>query len=181
MKGKWRESITIVMFGFLGLGFPDIDQLPGLFAILHHRSIVTHSIIIPAALLAIRNSAIRFSACGFILGISIHLAADVLSSPKGFGMIWLPWPIKIPLGWLSPAWLAINALVGMVWVKILLLRLKGWSPMTMYLITALSLGPCYAIIHEKSHLPFLSFVAIFGLSFALADWIANHPWFRRLP
>lgn len=179
MRRTWRDLIVMLMCGYLGLGFPDVDL--ALLPILHHRSIITHSILIPAIFLTIRNSAIRFGAGGFILGISIHLSADVLSSPIGFGMIWLPWPIKFPLGPLSPLWLAANALVGLIWAKALLFKPEQRAPIAIYLLMALVLGPSYAIFHENSLIPLVSFALVFGLSFVVTNWIGQQSWFRRLP
>jgi hypothetical protein len=169
------------MFGYLGLGFPDVDQFPLFFPVLHHRSIVTHSILIPLAFLLHRHQALRFGASGFVLGVSIHLAADVLSPPTGFGAVWLPWPIKIDFGYLSPVWLAGNAIVGLVWAKTLFLRLEKRSPLTFFWVLAWILAPSYAIFHEDSLLPLGSFAIVFGLSWLIAGRLSRQEWFDRLP
>lgn len=173
-----RSLITMVMFGYLGLGFPDTDLI--LLPILHHRSIVTHSIIIPALVLLRRNQAVRFGAAGFILGESVHLAADVLSFPRGFAMVWLPWPIKFPLGFFSPLWLAANALVGLVLSKLFVLKQNSNKPLAMYVGMAIFLGFSCAVIHERSLVPFASFLCIFVLSFMIAGWIRDQQWFDWL-
>lgn len=179
MRHYWRELIVLLMFGYLGLGFPDVDLLA--LPLLHHRSIITHSILLPAIFLVFRNAALRFGACGFVLGVSVHLAADVLSSPTGFGMVWLPWPIKFPLGPLSLIWLAANAIVGLVWAKTILFKLDKRAPIFVYTLLAVVLGPSYALLHEQSLIAFLSFICVFGLSFAVANRVARQSWFGRLP
>lgn len=179
MSNSTKDALVMLMFGYLGLGFPDIDLV--FLSVLNHRSIVTHSILIPALFLAVRNSAVRHGACGFILGLSIHLSADVLSSPVGFGMVWLPWPIKAPLGPFSPLWLGANAIVGLVWAKMILLTLESWRPLRTYVAIAFVLGPSYAILHEKSFVPLLSFFCVFGVSFPVAKWLVTQAWFQKLP
>jgi hypothetical protein len=179
MRENWRQLLMIPTFGYLGLGFPDVDQL--VLPLLHHRSIITHSIAIPALFLLLSNKAVRFGACGFVLGISVHLSADVLSSPVGFGMVWLPWPLKVPLGPLSPLWLAANAIVGLAWAKLILYRLDTRAPISIYVGVALLFGLTYSIIHEHALIPFASFVIIFALSFAVSAWVARQAWFARLP
>jgi len=69
-----------------GLWLPDIDLL--LLPILHHRSIITHSVLIPWLLfLFFKNRVPLYGIAGLYVGISIHLAADCLSATVGFGMI----------------------------------------------------------------------------------------------
>ena len=95
---------AILIFAFLGLTFPDIDQpLP-----LDHRSALTHSII-PAALISLRRRA-RPIAAGLALGIGLHLAADVFPNAMiGYATVKLPFA-----GGIGPdasyAWLAANSL-----------------------------------------------------------------------
>ena len=175
----WRENMTMVLFAYIGLGFPDIDQL--FLPILHHRSIITHSIAIPVAFLLWRNKAVSFAVFGFILGVSIHISADVLSNPVGFGMVWLPWPIKIPLGPLSPLWLAANAVVGLVWAKTSLLQLGGRKSIILYATLATVLAFTYALFHENGLVPLLSFAIIFAISSFATKWVIRQAWYGRLP
>jgi hypothetical protein len=168
------------MFGYLGLSFPDVDL--AFLGLLNHRSILTHSILLPVAFLTMRNDALRFGASGFVLGVSVHLAADVLADFQGFGLIWLPWPIKMSIGpILSPVWLAANAIVGLVWAKTLFLRLDERSPLTIYWMLAWILAPSYSIFHEDSLLPLGSFAIIFGVSWLIAVRLVLQPWFKSLP
>lgn len=179
MLKNWRELTLMLVFGYLGLGFPDIDR--EFLSILHHRSILTHSILLPAIVLLGTSAPVRFGACGFTLGIAIHLSADVMSSPTGFGMIWLPWPAKFTLGALSPVWMAANAIVGLIWVQILLLKVEQRSPLTLYVVMAVVLASSYAVFHERSLFPLAAFAVIFCLSTAITLWIARQSWFHRLP
>ncbi len=156
---------AMAMFGFLGLGFPDIDLL--LLPLLHHRSIITHSILVPAIFLLFARITKSLGACGFVLGGSAHLAADVIAPPVGFGMVWLPWPIKVPLGPVAPLWIACNAVVGLVWVKTLLWKLELRVPLVAFYLLAVVLGISYSIFHENALLPLLSFTVIFVLSHAV--------------
>jgi membrane-bound metal-dependent hydrolase YbcI (DUF457 family) len=97
-------AAAILLFAFLGLTFPDIDQpLP-----LDHRSALTHSII-PAALAMLRRWA-RPIAAGLALGIGLHLAADVFpNAMTGYATVKLPFAGSIGPG-ASYAWLALNSL-----------------------------------------------------------------------
>jgi hypothetical protein len=178
LRSYWREIVVMLLCGFIGLGLPDIDL--AVLPILHHRSIVTHSVLVPILALSIANMPARFGACGFVLGISIHLSADILSPARGFGMVWLPWPIKYPLGPFSPLWLAANAFVGLVWVKVLLARLDSRAPHLAFVAGALILAPLYALVHENKILPLVVFSAIFAASHFAAARVSQMPWFRVL-
>lgn len=89
---------------------PDIDQ--HLRALLHHRSILTHSILPPLLLLALRDERRRALAAGALAGTATHLAADAAGPAVGYGQVWTPWPVTASLGGLSPLWLAGNAALG---------------------------------------------------------------------
>lgn len=83
-------------------------------SILHHRSIITHSLLIPLLLLFVKSNVTKPIVAGLCAGVSIHLAADLLSPMKGFSLIYLPAPIKSSIGtWQSFVWLGLNALVGL--------------------------------------------------------------------
>lgn len=99
---------TVTAIGtLLFIGLPDIDL--ALLPVLHHRSIITHSVLPALLLLHLRTASGRAFAIGGLVGIAVHLSADLLSPMVGFAQIWLPWPIKMPLGPLSYLWLAANA------------------------------------------------------------------------
>ncbi|MFS1466437.1 MULTISPECIES: hypothetical protein [Vibrio] len=83
-------------------------------SVLHHRSIVTHSLLLPLLLLFVKSNVTKPVVAGLCAGISIHLAADLLSPMKGFALVYLPAPIKSSIGsWQSFVWLGLNALAGL--------------------------------------------------------------------
>ena len=99
-----------VLFAYLFLWVPDLDlaALP----LLHHRSILTHSLLPGLFLLAFGRRLGAGPLAGGLVGLSVHLTCDMLSPMTGFAQIWLPAPIKAPIGPLSYLWLAANAVVG---------------------------------------------------------------------
>ena len=101
-----------LFFGGIYVGFfiPDIDLL--LLSILHHRSIITHSILI----VLISN---RFFSKSFVQGLSIgigcHLLLDSTSSMTGFALIYIPF-IKSSIGALpSLIWILGNSILCFVY------------------------------------------------------------------
>jgi hypothetical protein len=102
-----------LLMAYLFLWVPDLDFL--LLNLLHHRSIVTHSVL----------PALVFILVGWRAGaapIAVHLSCDLLSPMVGFGQIWLPEPYQIPLGPFSYPWLAINALLAFIWARRIVVR-----------------------------------------------------------
>ena len=113
---KERFPVPLAAFGVcaaLFLHVPDLDlwAMP----LLHHRSILTHSILPAVLLLAFGGRFGAAAMAGALLGLGVHLACDGLSRMAGFGQVWLPAPFKMPLGGFSRVWLFGNALVGFVW------------------------------------------------------------------
>jgi len=100
----------MILMAWIFLGVPDLDHL--LLPILHHRSILTHSILPGLLFLVLGRSFGAAPIAGAMIGISVHLACDMLSPMVGFGQVWLPAPIKAPLGSFSYLWLGGNALIG---------------------------------------------------------------------
>lgn len=97
-------SILAMLFIFL----PDIDlEIP----LLHHRSMVTHSVLIPYLLMRYKKFKIPdVVILALLLGFAIHMSADLTpKSWKGYALIYVP-IIKISLfGALgSYLWLAAN-------------------------------------------------------------------------
>lgn len=137
-----------------GLWIPDLDLLA--IPILHHRSIITHSVLIPFLLGKFGGN--RFShliVSGMYGGIAIHLSADALSAASGFGMVWFPWPIKEALGAASPVWLVINAGLG-IWLMIRLAPNMKW----IVLPAAIAVAASYALLNEAAFAPFVVFGAL---------------------
>ena len=102
----------MILSAWIFLAVPDIDL--ALMPILHHRSIVTHSILPALVFLILGRSLGAAPIAGAMIGLSVHLACDMLSPMVGFAQIWLPQPFLIPLGPLSYLWLSFNALFGYV-------------------------------------------------------------------
>lgn len=99
-----------VLCAYLFLWVPDLDF--ALLPLLHHRSIITHSLLPGLLLLAFGRKLGAAPLAGGLVGLSVHLTCDMLSPMTGFAQIWLPAPIKAPIGPLSYLWLAANAVVG---------------------------------------------------------------------
>ena len=119
MLSPMKKMYSIVLFVSLlaGLEFPDLDLI--LIFILDHRSIITHGILIPFFLYRyltkegkqnlinkylskiltskkIKNEILDYAYIGFLIGIAIHLCADLF--PKayiGYALIKLPFFISI--------------------------------------------------------------------------------------
>ena len=153
MKDKelnYFAFIGVLSFAyFIGLFFPDIDQ--GFQGLLGHRSIITHSILLPYLLLyyfikkkSNPNVLIKIFIIGIFLGIGLHLSADLHpKSYKGYALIKLPGNIDV--GGLSPIWIAVNAAAGLYFAGLLLNKTTHkklfWIS---YLVIASLVGMIYA-------------------------------------
>ena len=137
-------AVLILSF-LLGLAFPDVDQM--FQSLLGHRSILTHSILLPYLLyiyLEKKEPRVKTILIGLLLGIGLHLSADL--HPKswiGFALIKLPFNISI--GGLSPIWIGINAIAALYaaayFLNLLTNRKLFWIS---YLVIALVVGITYA-------------------------------------
>ena len=174
--GDVLKLSTVLVSGVVGLALPDIDLR--LMSVLHHRSVVTHNVLVPMLLLLAGTPGFRLVATGLVLGVSVHLAADVLSRPVGFGRVWLPYPFKLSLGAFSPWWLAANALAGLVVSRVVLTQAPVGASLAVYAALAGLFALGYAVWHERSLRSFLSFALIFVLSLVAVNWLASRPWFK---
>ena len=147
---------------------PDVDF--ALSPLLHHRSVVTHSIIVPSLLLVVfrRISLTRPIVSVLFAAISIHLFADTLSPPVGYGQVWLPLPIPVSFGSFSPVWLFVNAIAAAI-LSIYLMTIKFRSQLVA--ATLLS-GSLYGFANEQS-----STSALFIFAMLLASYVL--PFKRR--
>ncbi|MWD29664.1 hypothetical protein E0K89_019465 [Aquicoccus sp. SCR17] len=109
-----------LLMAYLFLWVPDLDLL--LLGLLHHRSIVTHSVLPALLLIHLGRRAGAAPIAGALLGIAVHLSCDLLSPMVGYGQIWLPEPYQIPLGPFSYLWLGANALLAFIWARRLAVR-----------------------------------------------------------
>ena len=125
---------------------PDVDQLA--LRLLHHRSILTHSILLPLLLWWLARDLGPAAAAGAFLGVAIHLSADLLSPMRGYGAIWLPEPFQVGLGRWSALWLLANALLASVLAVAVLPDGGQWR-----LLAALVGGGAalaYGLLNERS-------------------------------
>jgi len=112
------QALVLAVAAAVFLPAPDLD----LWAIrlLHHRSILTHSVLLPFLVLWFLPGPGVAAASGAFLGVAVHLSADLLSPSHGFGRIWLPEPFQVSLGRWSALWLMLNALAAS-WLAVALL------------------------------------------------------------
>lgn len=129
---------TVSGAAWLGLFIPDIDLM--LLPILHHRSIITHSVIL---VIFARRWLSDSVYVGLLLGISIHLWADSMGASVGFAQVYLP-VVKEGLGaeasWI---WLLGNALVGFL-VTVSYNKKFAWLIVPLFVLLALT----YAVFNE---------------------------------
>jgi len=154
-----------------GLQFPDFDL--HIFAFLGHRSILTHGIIFPYFLYRflnnrkISNDVLDFVYIGFLLGIALHLCADLF--PKawiGFALIMFPpW---IPMGApFSIIWMLSNLIIAL-WIAFKKLRIKEDNKKVRAYIfySVIIIGVIYMVIDSN----FVSKIILLLISFPLI-WI----------
>lgn len=149
IKQKWgkrgggsssAESAGLMAAGFLaGLLLPDVDQM--FQSLLHHRSILTHSVIIP---FLFRKHMPRSFYVGMMAGIAVHLLADSLSVSTGYSLIYLP-IITVSIGpFLSLAWILANVVIAVHLAK------KSTNRRKTLTVVATVMGVLYALINEGS-------------------------------
>ncbi len=154
LRTKLASCIICAIGICVGMYLPDVDLM--LMSILHHRSMLTHSVILPMLLLFHKPS--RPLVVGLCIGVSIHLLADILSPMRGFALIYIPF-IKKSIGdWQSIVWMVGNALVGLWYTK------KVFHKYAVALLFAVS-GLWYAVYNEQSlfaFVPCLVLLVLFG-------------------
>ena len=157
-----------------GLQFPDFDL--HIFAFLGHRSILTHGIIVPYFLYRflnnrkISNDVLDFVYIGFLLGIALHLCADLF--PKawiGFALIMFPpW---IPMGApFSIIWMLSNLIIAL-WIAFKKLRIKEDNKKVRAYIfySVIIIGVIYMVIDSN----FVSKIILLLISFPLIWMYGN--------
>lgn len=118
---SWTSrSVTGGLAGALATLELRLDFL--LLDLLHHRSIVTHSVLPALAFILLGWRAGAAPIAGALVGIAVHLSCDLLSPMVGYGQIWLPEPYQIPLGPFSNLWLGLNAWLAFIWARRLAVR-----------------------------------------------------------
>ncbi len=155
-----------------GLFFPDVDQ--ALLPVLGHRSVVTHSVLLPVLALALTPAVLarlppgRFgpearAAAGrsaawfmgwFLLGVAIHLMADTVPlGCRGYALAKLPGvpllsrPSSLPCG-ASLLWFGANAVAALALCEWLLRREGEAVTAARYLASGVVLA-VYVLVNER--------------------------------
>tara|TARA_B100000378_G_C17871894_1_gene352380 strand:- start:51 stop:644 length:594 start_codon:yes stop_codon:yes gene_type:complete len=180
--------ITLFVSLLAGLEFPDTDFI--LIFILDHRSIITHGILIPFFLYRyltkegkqdfinkyfskiltsnkIKNEFLDYAYIGFLIGIAIHLCADLF--PKayiGYAMIKLPFFIPIG-GPLSMVWMFGNMFFALkiAFKKLKEKNIEAESQKRIFL-AIMGIGIIYLILDTN----FVSKIALMVISFPII-WV----------
>jgi len=172
--------LVLLFIGFLtGLNFPDIDQ--GYKIALGHRSIITHSILLPYILYyffikkrILHNKYLTLIIIGIFLGIGLHLSADLFPKAwKGYALIKLPGNIDV--GGLSPIWIGTNALVSLYFAGSCLNNLTKQKPIWItYLIFGAVVGFLYAINETyNNEIIFIAFYITFIFTFIISKLLSK--------
>lgn len=161
----------MVLMAWLYVDAPDLDLR--FIAVLHHRSIITHSLLPALVFLIFRREIGAAPMAGAMIGISVHMSCDMLSPMVGYGQIWLPAPFKMPLGFFSYFWIAGNALGGYFIAYRLMQRYlpEGFGK-PFFVVLAGAMGAYYGIENEG----YLGAVVIATLVPLL---VAIHAWRSR--
>ena len=167
-----KYAFVFLFSYYIGLKFPDVDQF--FKSSLGHRSIITHSILLPLILFFINPVKSNFFGkiliVGLLLGIGLHLSADLHPrSWHGYANIKLP--TNISIGILSPFWIAINAMIGLfLSAKILIENINKKLFKGIYIVISLSVGAYYSFIEDHSQIIiFITFILMFSGTFYLAQ------------
>lgn len=151
-----------VGFAYLFLWVPDTDLI--LMDILHHRSIITHSLLPGLVLLLLGRSLGAAPVAGSLVGLSVHLTSDMLSPMVGFAQIWLPAPYIAPLGPLSYLWLGSNALLGFMAASFIARIAFHRFALAAVALTSIVTGVTYGWFNENSVLSVFAILAMIALS-----------------
>ena len=140
------QAMLLVVAAFVGLWAPDVDLW--VIRLLHHRSILTHSVLLPFLVMWALPQLGPAAVSGAFLGVAVHMAADLLSPSHGFGRIWLPEPLQVSLGRWSALWLMLNALAAS-WLAVEVLpRGEGWPVLAAVVGAVAAVG--YGLRKERS-------------------------------
>ncbi|TNC49885.1 hypothetical protein FHG66_10255 [Rubellimicrobium rubrum] len=163
---------AFILFGATAvfLAAPDIDLM--LLRLLHHRSILTHSVLLPFLVLWFLPALGPAAAAGAFLGVAIHLSADLLSPARGYGQIYLPEPFQVGLGGWSHVWLLLNALAA-AWLAVAILPVgEGWRLLAAG--TGVVAALCYGLGNERSIMAVIVALAVVGAGQYAYLWLQPH-------
>lgn len=146
--GLTAPGQVLLLLGATGafLAAPDVDLL--LLRLLHHRSILTHSVLLPCLVWWWGRELGPAAVAGAFLGVAVHLSADLLSPARGYGAIWLPEPVQVSLGGWSHLWIAANALLAAFLAVAVLPPGEGWRLLAAGAGVAAAVG--YGLLNERS-------------------------------
>ncbi|NIY71654.1 hypothetical protein HCZ30_04300 [Marivivens donghaensis] len=174
--GQLAEATVVrlalmVLMAWVYLDAPDLDL--SLMSVLHHRSIITHSLLPALVFLIFRREVGAAPLAGAIIGISVHMSCDMLSPMVGYGQIWLPAPFKMPLGFFSYFWIAGNALGGYFIAYRLMQRYlpEGFGK-PVFIVLAGAMGAYYGIENE-------GYLGAFVIATLVPLLVAIHAWRGR--
>ena len=159
-----KEIAAVIGLMLVGLVWPDVDlAIP----FLPHRSGLTHSVLLPVALLGaglLRGPLVG----GMLLGLALALTA-ALFPHAWIGYTTVHLPLWGGLGWLSPVWLVGNALAALILAHYELTAggRRPWPWVSYGALAALTV--VYALVVERSLWPLLAFPALWFLAVRLAD------------
>ena len=173
--GRWPQVQRfgavplLVLFAFVGLTLPDIDQpLP-----LEHRSGLTHSLLPALPWLVWRW--LRPVAAGVALGLGAHLAADLFPEAMvGFATIKLPGAGSIER-W-SYLWIGLN-LLGATWLggRLLAGEVADWRLRLLVLVGCLGLALWYFVVREGAFLALILYAAVAWTMLLKRGWLGPRP------
>lgn len=164
---RYLAAIVLLWLGLiLGLSIPDLDQR---IWFLTHRSIVTHSCLIPLLFVMFASEKrviVRLFAIGLFAGVAIHLACDLFPTQwTGFALIHTPaFPVMSPL--LSQAWIIVNCFVG---IFVALALMDSSRDILVCSVSILVHAVAYARYEIGMLHGLLAFIAVTVLALALAS------------
>ena len=155
--------VGLVLLGvglLIGERLPDTDQSIGL---LRHRSIVTHSPLIPLLLFLVAKNSdtipLRWFLLGVSLGFAVHLGFDLFPRGwQGYALISVPFYGSTP-PWFSIAWIA-GSLLSCAYLAARLTR--GYLEAVLYLA---SLAGVFIYANEGEHKLIQPAIAIAATAF----------------
>ena len=167
-----KYLLVFIFSYYIGYNFPDIDH--SFQNSLGHRSIITHSILLPIILFLINPIRInifgKMLIIGLFLGIGLHLSADL--HPKSWhGYANIKLPSNISIGILSPIWILINTIFALfLSAKIVIETISEKIIKGIYIAISLLVGLNYSYNEDHSQiLIFMTFLIIFSGTFYFAQ------------
>jgi hypothetical protein len=167
--GQIPPGQALVLAGAAAVFLPAPDLDLWAIRLLHHRSILTHSVLLPLLVLWLLPELGPAAVSGAFLGVAVHMAADLLSPSHGFGRIWWPEPFQVSLGRWSALWLMGNALAAS-WLAVEMLQVgEGWQVLATVVGGLAAVG--YGLRKERSVLSALVALGVVAAGHAPIAWL----------